>query len=56
VCSSDLLRGRRLTAGVDLRGLPKGRFNVDIVVKTSDGRTLKSKRRYRTCVPRHRRA
>jgi uncharacterized repeat protein (TIGR01451 family) len=47
-----VVRGRRLTAPVDLRGLPKGRFTVKITVKTSDGRTLKSARRYRTCVPR----
>jgi uncharacterized repeat protein (TIGR01451 family) len=50
-----VVRGRRLTAPVDLRGLPKGRFTVKIVVKTSDGRTLKSARRYRTCVPKRRR-
>src|SRR4030095_14362554 len=46
-----VLKGKRLTARVDLRGLPKGRFTVKITVKTSDGWTLKSTRRYRTCVP-----
>jgi uncharacterized repeat protein (TIGR01451 family) len=50
-----VVRGRRLTAPVDLRGLPKGRFRVKIIVKTSDGRMLRSARRYRTCVPKHRR-
>jgi alpha-glucosidase (family GH31 glycosyl hydrolase) len=42
-------RGRVL-ARVDLRGLPRGRFTVRIVVRTSRGRTYVAKRRYRTCV------
>jgi hypothetical protein len=44
-----LVRGRRLTAPVDLRGLPPGRFSAKIVVNTDDGRKLTGKRRYRTC-------
>lgn len=40
---------RRLTALVNLRGLPKGKFLVKIVVKTADGHRLTAKRRYRTC-------
>jgi uncharacterized repeat protein (TIGR01451 family) len=47
-----VLRGRRLTAPVVLAGLPKGRFTVDIVAKTKKGKTLRGKRRYRTCTPR----
>jgi hypothetical protein len=43
-------RGRVL-ARVDLRGLPRGRFTVRIVVRTNRGRTYVAKRRYRTCVP-----
>lgn len=39
----------RLTAPVDLRGLPKGRFAAKIVVTTSDGRKLSHTRKYRTC-------
>jgi hypothetical protein len=46
------VKGKRVTARVDLRGLPKGRFSVVITVSTADGRTLKSTRRYRTCAPR----
>ena len=48
------LRGRRITAPVDLRGLPKGRYTVEIRVFTSDGRLITGKRRYRTCVPKRR--
>jgi hypothetical protein len=46
-----VVRGKRLTAPVDLRGLPRGRFGVRIEVTTSDGRNLKHTRRYRTCTP-----
>jgi hypothetical protein len=44
-----VVRGSRLRAPVDLRGLPKGRFKVQIVLRTADGRTLRGTRRYRTC-------
>jgi len=47
-------RGRRVTAPVDLRGLPRGRFTVRISVTTVTGRTIRGSRRYRTCVPRRR--
>ena len=40
----------RVRARVDLRGLPKGRFMARIVVRTTKGRILVRKRRYRTCV------
>jgi hypothetical protein len=43
-------RGKRLTAPVDLRGLPKGRFKVTVVLRDSRGRTYRDDRRYRTCV------
>ena len=48
--------GVRKSAGrwrsqVDLRGFPKGRFVVKIEVKTTDGRTLRGDRAYRTCTP-----
>jgi hypothetical protein len=43
------LKGKRITAGVDLRGLPKGRFTVTVSAKTADGRTVKETRKYRTC-------
>ena len=45
------LRGRRIGAFVDLRGLPKGTFFVRIIAITTDGRTIEGRRRYRTCVP-----
>jgi uncharacterized delta-60 repeat protein len=48
-----VLRGARLKAPVDLRGLPKGRFTVSIAVKLADGTTLKGQRRYRTCAAKH---
>ena len=44
-------RGARLTAPVNLRGLPKGRFSVRITLKLADGRTVTGVRRYRTCTP-----
>src|SRR3954454_1484509 len=45
-------KGRRLTAPVDLRGLPRGRFTVRISALTTDGRAITEARRYRTCAPR----
>jgi len=47
-------RGKRVTAPINLRGLPKGRFKVRITVKLADGRTVNGTRRYRTCTPRKR--
>lgn len=44
-------RGRRLTAPIDLRGLPKGRFTVSIRVVLEDGRVVSGTRTYRTCAP-----
>jgi hypothetical protein len=44
-------RGRRLSAPVDLRHLPRGRFTVTIRARTSTGRTIVDRRHYRTCVP-----
>jgi hypothetical protein len=49
-----VLRGSRLRARVNLRGLPKGRYTVRVVVVTKAGRRLVEKRRYRTCVARKR--
>jgi plastocyanin len=40
---------RRLTAQVDLRGLPKGQYAVEIAAKTKDGRMIQGTRRYTTC-------
>jgi hypothetical protein len=45
-------KGRRLTAPVDLRGLPRGRFTVRISALTNDGRAISGTRRYRTCARR----
>jgi hypothetical protein len=47
-----VVRKRRLTSFVNLRGLPKGRYSVKIVVVTESGKVLTSTRRYRTCVRR----
>lgn len=46
-----VVKGSRLRAPVNLRGLPKGRFTVRITVRTTGGKTIKGTRRYRTCVP-----
>ena len=49
-------RGRRITAPVVLRGLPRGRYTVTIVARTTTGKVLRSKRRYRTCTTKRRAA
>lgn len=46
-----LLRGSRLKARIDLRGLPRRRYTVRVVVTTSRGATITERRRYRTCIP-----
>jgi hypothetical protein len=43
---------KRISAPVNLTGLPKGTFRVSIVAKTSDGRTVTGTRTYHTCAPR----
>jgi hypothetical protein len=47
-------RGRRVTAPIDLRGLPRGRFTVTIRIVTTTGRRITGTRRYRTCTPKRR--
>ncbi|MEI2703635.1 MAG: choice-of-anchor L domain-containing protein [Baekduia sp.] len=42
-------RGSRITAPIDLRGLPKGKYTVKIRVVTSTGQVINGTRRYRTC-------
>jgi len=46
--------GRRLSTPVDLRGLPRGRYRVEVRVRLADGRTLRQTRGYRTCAPKGR--
>jgi PKD repeat protein len=43
------VQGARITAPIDLKGLPKGRFTVKITATTADGRTVSGTRKYRTC-------
>ncbi len=43
------LTGKRLTTAINLRGLPKGTFTIEIVARTRSGRTLRGKRVYHTC-------
>jgi len=47
-----VLKGRRLRARIDLRGTPKRKVTVRVTARTTDGRTLRETRRYRTCRPR----
>ena len=49
VFNAKFFKKLRKTATVDLRGLPKGTFKVRIVVLTTEGKTLKGTRKYRTC-------
>jgi hypothetical protein len=44
----------RITAPINLRGLPRGRYTVKITARTVLGRTISGSRRYRTCAPRRR--
>jgi hypothetical protein len=48
-------RGSRVTAPINLRGLPKGRYVVRIVVVTTQGEVITGTRRYRTCTKKQRR-
>jgi hypothetical protein len=48
------VRGARITAAIDLRGLPRGTVTVRIVATLDDGRRVEARRTYRTCVPRRR--
>jgi hypothetical protein len=50
-----VVSGARLTAQIDLRGLPQGRFQVRVVGVTRSGRKVVSARRYRTCAPKRKR-
>lgn len=45
-----VVKGRRLTAPVDLRGLPRGTVSVRIEAAMRDGRRMTHTRKYRTCV------
>jgi hypothetical protein len=49
-----VVAGARLTAPVDLRGLPRGRYIVKIVATTASGRVLQGYRKYRTCARKRR--
>ena len=44
-----MFQKNRKVANVNLRGLPRGKFKVRIVVLTSEGKTLRGTRTYRTC-------
>ena len=44
-------KGKRVTAPIDLRGLPKGTFKVTIRVVLVDERVVTGSRTYRTCAP-----
>lgn len=46
-----VLKGKRLTSRVNLRGLPKGRYSVRIKLELADGKTISGVRRYFTCRP-----
>ncbi|HEV2786264.1 MAG TPA: hypothetical protein VGV67_07755, partial [Solirubrobacteraceae bacterium] len=44
-----IIRGGRLRARIDLRGLPKGRLKVRVVGRTRSGRVVRQTRVYRLC-------
>ena len=47
-----VIRGRRIRAVIDLRGMPRGRATVRIVLTGPAGRRATGVRRYRTCTAR----
>jgi beta-glucosidase len=47
-----IIRGRRLRARIDLRGLPKGRVKVKVVGRRRSGRAVRQTRVYRLCAKR----
>jgi len=47
----DVRRGHRISAPVDLRGLPKGLYTVKITVTTTTGQQLTGTRSYHACAP-----
>jgi hypothetical protein len=49
VLTRKVFQKNRKVANVNLRGLPRGKFKVRIVVLTSEGKTLRGTRTYRTC-------
>jgi hypothetical protein len=50
----EVRRGERITAPINLRGLPRGRYTVKITARTVLGRTITGTRKYRTCSKRRR--
>jgi hypothetical protein len=54
VLTRRVFRRNRKTANVNLRGLPRGTFRVRIVVLTTEGKTLRGTRKYRTCTKKRR--
>ncbi len=44
-----VVKGRRLTSSIDLRGLPKGSVRLTITLRFADGRKVSGVRRYKTC-------
>jgi hypothetical protein len=55
VLKRKVFRRLRRVAGVNLRGLPRGTFTVRIVVLTTDGKTIRGKRKYHTCTKKRKR-
>jgi hypothetical protein len=49
VLTRKVFQKKRKVANVNLRGLPRGKFKVRIVVLTAEGKTLRGTRTYRTC-------
>jgi hypothetical protein len=45
-----VIRGARVSAAINLRGLPKGRFVVKIVAITTSGAVISGTRAYHTCL------
>jgi hypothetical protein len=44
----------RISAPINLVGLPKGTYKVSVTATASDGRTVTDTRTYHTCAPKRR--
>ena len=49
-----VVKGRKLSAAIDLRGLPKESFTVSVTLKAKDGRSARTIKRYHTCARKRR--
>ena len=45
-----IVKGKRISTKVDLRGLPRGRFTLRLTIVPAKGKAIRQTRHYVTCV------